>query len=208
MIKLIGKIPNLVYLAFSGGIDSVAVASFLAKGKKDSTLLYFNHGTAFGNQSEFFVKEFAKSNNLKLIIGKISREISKEQSKEEFWRIERYKFFSNFIDKPIITCHHLDDQIENWIFTCLHGNPMLIPSKRGNIIRPFVLNRKKVFIDYANQFNLNWMEDPSNQDISFMRNRIRHCLVDNALRVNPGLPKVLIKKIRIQHEMEKINEKQ
>ena len=39
------------------------------------------------------------------------------------------------------------------------------------------------------------MEDPSNTDIKYMRNYIRHVMMPNALRVNPGLHKVLKKKI-------------
>lgn len=200
MIKILGKIPVRIYVAFSGGVDSVVITDFLLKGKRDVTLLYFNHDTSFGDESQFFVSQFSKQKKLDFFVERLSKKCPSYLSKEEHWRNERYNFLNRFTDAPIVMCHHLDDQIENWIFTSLHGQSRLIPYSRQNIIRPFILNRKKQLIDYAVQNNLPWMEDPSNSHTDYMRNYIRHNMVDHALHVNPGLPKVLVKKIRAENE--------
>lgn len=153
--------------------------------------------TDFGKKSVDFVKNYSRNNNLKYEIGTLQVEKDSDLSKEEFWRIERYKFFSNFNDRPIITCHHLNDQIENWIFTSLHGNGMLIPYRNGNIIRPFLLCKKQDLIEYAKSKNITeWMEDPSNLDNSYMRNYIRNNIVQHALNVNNGLYKTIAKKVQ------------
>ena len=63
-------------------------------------------------------------------------------SKEAWWRDQRYKFFNEATTRPIITAHHLDDVVENWIFTSMNGNPFLIPHQRDQFIRPFLTTEK------------------------------------------------------------------
>ena len=127
-------------------------------------------------------------------------------SKEDFWRSKRYNFLDleskEFVGSvlqnpptPVITCHHLDDAVETWLFTSMHGEGRLIPSKRDNYIRPFLLTRKAVFEDWCDRKSVPYVTDPSNTDTSFMRNYIRHELMPHALRVNPGIHKVIRKKI-------------
>jgi tRNA U34 2-thiouridine synthase MnmA/TrmU len=55
-MKIIRPIPEKVYLACSGGVDSMVVYHFLKAGGRDVTPLYFNHGTEFGEECENFLK--------------------------------------------------------------------------------------------------------------------------------------------------------
>lgn len=196
MLKLLGKIPNEKFaVAFSGGIDSVVVADFLLRfPKNDFTLLHFNHQTEHGQEAEQFVKEFAQKRNLHLEIGTLQTEKLKTQSQEEYWRQERYNFFSNF-SLPIITCHHLNDCIETWIFTSLRGEGKIIPYKRDNFLRPFLLTTKKDIRMWAEKNELNWIEDKSNLENHHSRNVIRNEMMEICLKVNPGLEKMMRKKI-------------
>lgn len=193
MIRILGSIPNKCTVAFSGGVDSVAVTDFLLNGKKEVDLAFFHHETETSGLAFKFVTEFAAEKNLRLRIGRLSRDKLKEESVEEFWRNERHKFFASF-ELPVITAHHLDDAIETWIFTSLHGESRLIPYSSGNVIHPFLITPKKEFILWCSRKKLKWIEDESNQDTRFMRNLIRHKIVPEALKVNPGLSKVIKKK--------------
>lgn len=193
MIRVLGKIPNKCIVAFSGGVDSVAVADFLLRGRKNIELAFFHHGTHTSDIAQVFAEEFAKTRRLKLHIGRIEREKSKDESWEEYWRNERHRFFSG-LEGPIVTAHNLDDAVETWIFTSLHGEPRLIPRENGNVIRPFLLTPKSEFVSWCERKDLCWTEDQTNYDVRFMRNRIRHRIVPEALMVNPGLHKVVKKK--------------
>jgi tRNA(Ile)-lysidine synthase len=213
MIKMLGKVDKRVIIALSGGVDSMFALDFLRRGGRSVLALYFDHGTYHGSDARKFVSSFCKSNNIPLVIGSLSKEMPSGMSKEAFWREERYQFFDNwnstdyetivdfdkslFFNSKIITCHHLDDVVETWIFSALNGNPNLIPYKRGNFIRPFLLTSKEQILNYANLGNtgLLWLDDPSNNDTSYRRNFIRHILVPSALEVNPGLRKVIKKKV-------------
>ena len=193
MIKFIGSLPNKCTVAFSGGVDSVAIADFLIRGRKDVKLAFFHHGTETSNVAESFVNSFSLTRDVPLTIGHLSRPRPKDISEEEHWRNERYAFLGSF-EEPVVTCHHLDDAIETWIFTSLHGHGKLIPHTRGNVVRPFLLTRKAELISWCHRRNLTWCEDSSNVDIKHMRNLIRHRIVPEALKVNPGLHTMIRKK--------------
>lgn len=192
MIRFIGKLPRKCVVAFSGGVDSVAVADFLLGGKREVHLAFFHHGTKTSDEAEKFVKEFAGQRRVTLSIGRIANEKPAGESAEEYWRNERYRFLSMY-DYPVITAHHLGDAVETWIFNSLHGNPRIMPYKRGNVIRPFLITPKQELIDWAQRKELSWCEDESNNDLKYMRNLIRHKIVPEAKVINPGLDKVVKK---------------
>ena len=192
MIKVLGKIPKGEFgLACSGGVDSMAIANFLLNGGYDPHILYFNHNTEHGNHAEEFVSSYCRRHNLKLSIGRT--DIKPQSNKEKVWSDLRYEFFSKF-DFPVITCHHLDDCVETYIFSCLRGFQSVIPYSKGNVIRPFLLNEKSQFYKWCENKRVPFIEDESNKCVDYSRNRIRHNIVPEALLVNPGL-KTVVKKI-------------
>jgi len=193
MLKFIGDLPRKCTIAFSGGIDSVVISDFLLNGKRDVQLAFFHHGTVNSERAEEFVRTFAEERRVPLRIGRINSEKSRGLSPEEFWRNERYSFLDS-LGSPVITGHHLGDAIETWIFTSLHGESKLIPYSRGNVIRPFLVTPKEEIRSWASRRNLTWIEDESNGDPRYMRNRIRMHIVPEALKVNPGLGTVIRKK--------------
>lgn len=195
MIKVLGNIPKSEFgLACSGGVDSMAILNFLVNGKYNPNVIYFNHNTKHGDEAEIFLKDYCKKNNLNLIIGRT--DIKPTSNKEKQWSDARYEFFSKF-DYPIMTCHHLDDCVETYIFTCLRGFQSVIPYSKGNIIRPFLLNEKSEFEDWCKRKNVPFIEDESNKSVDYTRNRIRHNIVPEALLVSPGLKGIVKKMITI-----------
>ena len=192
MFNLLGKIPTEpFYVAVSGGKDSMTILSFLRKYPKNKfELLYFNHGTEHGQEAEEFLIKFCEREKLTLNIGRISKEKPKGQSPEQFWRDQRYEFFDSF-NGTIITCHHLGDVIETWIFTALRGHPKLIPHVRGKYLRPFLKVTKSQIDGWAKKNKVEYIEDPSNATLKYSRNKIRHQIVPLALTVNPGLETTL-----------------
>jgi len=196
MIRLSFKLPKQIAVAVSGGCDSMAALDFLRR-NRDVTVLHYNHGTDFSDSAEGLVTEYCKLHNLVLVKGELTDTPDSGQSLEDFWRYHRYSFFNESHGTlPVITCHHLDDVVETWLFTSLHGNSRLIPSRRDQFIRPFLETRKAVMEDWCERKCVPYIDDPSNNDVRFMRNYIRHELIPKALRVNPGIYKVLRKKLK------------
>ena len=195
MIKVLGKIPKGEFgIACSGGVDSMAILDFLLNGGYQPYVLYFNHNTEHGQVAEDFVTQYCQDKGLKLFTGRT--ELSPKSNKEKIWSDLRYEFFSKF-DFPIITCHHLDDCVETYLFSCLRGFQSVIPYSKRNVIRPFLLNEKSVFYKWCEGKNVPFVEDESNLSVDYSRNRIRHNIVPEALLVNPGLKTVVRKMISL-----------
>lgn len=192
MIKVLGQIPKGEFgIACSGGVDSMAILDFLVKGRYNPHVIYFNHNTEHGNLAEKFITEYCSNNNLNLFVGRT--DLKPTSNKEKIWSDLRYEFFSQF-DFPIMTCHHLDDCVETYIFSCLRGFQSVIPYSKGNVIRPFLLNEKSVFENWCKQKMIPFIQDESNDCLDYSRNRIRHQIIPESLLVNPGL-KTVVKKM-------------
>jgi tRNA(Ile)-lysidine synthase len=204
MIQMQGKLSRDIYIGCSGGVDSMGVVDFLRR-NHNCTLMFFDHGTETSAEAKEFLIDYIDKKNrefwkiapasvLRLEIGTITCAKNKTDSWEEYWRIQRYQWFHSF-DRSIITCHHLDDCVETWIFNSLHGDGRIIPYRNSNVIRPFRANRKAEFVNWCRRNGVSWVEDTSNEDTKFMRNFIRKELIDKCLVVNPGLHKVIRKKV-------------
>jgi len=198
MFNILKEIPRKVTIAVSGGPDSMAVLDFL-KNSHEVTACYFNHGTQHGSEAEALVTEYCKDNNIKLVTNYIKRPKPKGQSTEEFWRGERLNFFHRFREQ-VVTGHHLQDQMEWWLFTSTHGNPRLIPYNNGNVIRPFLTTPREEFREWCIRKEVPFLDDPSNQDRKYMRNLIRNEILPLTLEVNPGLAKTIKKLVEKQNK--------
>ena len=194
MIKINGAIPNVVGVAVSGGPDSMAILDFLTRGNREVFAVHFDHGTEHGSNASKFVKEYCDKNSIKLYSSKANRERLSTESPEEYWRNMRYNFFRS-LDFDIITGHTLDDQVEQWIMTSLHANPRLIPYRNRNVFRPFMTTTKDTLVSWCKRKNVPFVVDPSNFDDKYMRSFVRKNIVPQALIYNPGLYKVVKKKV-------------
>ena len=185
MIKLACPIPREVTLAFSGGKDSVAALNFLLRGKRKVVLAYFNHETTHGHRAEQFIVRLAGHHGLDLKLGSYVDKGDGKKPSEADWREQRYDFFRS-LGGTILTAHHLNDAAEWWLFTSMRGNPRVMPVSRKDpdIIRPFIKTPKETFHKITKPEI--WVEDPSNSDFNYSRNRIRHEIMPSALKVNPG----------------------
>lgn len=174
MIHLLGAIPKgEFYVACSGGVDSMAALHFLMLGGHKPKVAHFDHLTEYGAKARVLVQEFCQANNLEMHVDCVVRKQDVDESKEEFWRNERYRFF-NGLKAPVVLAHHLGDAVEWWLFSSIHGNPQLIPYQRPpNIVRPFLLTPKPVFAYWAEKHKVPYLADPSNEDTAYMRNLIR-----------------------------------
>ena len=194
LIKMQGKLPRKVNVAVSGGVDSMVALDFL-KRKHAVEVIHFNHGTAHSAEAQAFVERYCNDNGIKINIGRTKQTPPLGRSRECWWREKRYEFFDKHKDYPLITGHNLDDCVETWIFSSLNGTGKIVPYRRNHVVRPFRQTRKRDLELWANLNNVPYITDPSNKDIGFNRNYIRHQLMPHALMVNPGLFKMISKKV-------------
>lgn len=202
MIHLLGRVPaRKIYLAISGGVDSMAAWDFL-KNSHDVTPIFFHHKTKDCFAAEFFLRNFFADD---IIIGRIKNQNRpKGSSWEEYWRTERYAFLKQFY--PVVTAHHLDDQIETWVLGAVHGQPKLMSYYNGLVYRPFLLNNKSVFEKWCKDHGVPFIEDESNEDTSKKRNFTRRHLIPIMRNLHKGLDTTIRNKTIDNHAKERAEE--
>lgn len=195
MLRFTHKLPEIpYYVGVSGGPDSMGSLDFLSNHRIKPKVAFFNHGDQHSDEAEAFVRDYAGSKGLEFFVGRISHSRPKNESLEEHWRKSRLGFFHS-LNGQVITGHNLNDVIEWWIISSLHGESKLLPYRNGNIIRPFRATLKLDLAAWCERNKVPYLHDPCNADTRFIRSHVRHKLMPEALIVNPGLRKVILKKV-------------
>jgi tRNA(Ile)-lysidine synthase len=193
MITLLGKLPRKLTVAVSGGVDSMALLSFL-KRNHDVTAAFYHHHTQTSKEAYNFLMDYLPKLGIELKVGFLNKEKPTELSWEEFWRNCRYDFFKT-LNESVVTAHTLDDCVETWVWGSLHGQPQIIPYTHGNVLRPLLTTCKKDLYRWCENNKVSWVEDTSNTDTRYTRNYIRTEMMPYILKVNPGIHKVIKKKV-------------
>jgi tRNA(Ile)-lysidine synthase len=106
------------------------------------------------------------------------------ESREAAARAARYAVLKAWLPQRhyLLTAQHRDDQAETLLLQLLRGSgvkglaamPRLVTFGAGILLRPLLGCSRSALLDYAGANRLNWVEDPSNRDISLDRNFLRH----------------------------------
>ncbi len=202
MFKLSCKIPREVEVALSGGPDSVALLGFLAKSCRDVSAAFVHHGTKTSDESAYVVTKLCKQLGVPLRMTTLSSVEQEGKGLEATWRDARYDFLDK-AERAVVTAHHLDDAVEWWIFSSLHGEGKLIPRIRGNYLRPLLLTRKEKLVEYCKKNYLPYYVDETNRLTDRPRVLIRNKMMYDCLEINPGLHKTIKKKYLKEIENER-----
>jgi len=178
-------------IACSGGVDSVALLHFMI-GYNDVSIVHINHnpGNEYDDACEELVRNLAQKYNVAFDLYRIDTKI--ESNVEHNWRNFRQKIYRAY-DCNVFLAHTLDDQVEEYLMSSIKGNVRFIPAKRNNLCRPFLHLTKNEVYEYANKHKLVWIEDPTNFDSSNQRSLCRNEIVPQALKINPGLYKTVLR---------------
>ncbi len=211
----------------SGGPDSLALLHVAAGLNLSTFAVYFNHMLREDTpQEEVFVRDFAQSLGVPFRGGAGNvRLYADEQglSIEEAARILRYKFlFQTAADisaGAVVVAHHADDQVETILMNLLRGTGMRgmlgmqvvsLPNQWSDsipLVRPFLGIEKNHILDYVNEHKLNPLIDPTNAELIYQRNRIRHELIPLLEKLTPGFRQRLLQTAEILSKDEQVLEK-
>ena len=206
MKNLTAKLPKdkHINIAFSGGVDSLSLALLYRNFGYNVTLLHFHHGCEWSDGIADGCRALSEKLGLPIIIGCNDSLPKKGQSIEDAWRRSRYRFLYEqcYDGDVLLSGHHLNDAVETWIFSSLHGEGKIIDydtnitynGKSIRVVRPLLLNKKSDIERYVSKSGLEPVPDECNKDNGLMRNYIRNVMMPNVLTVNPGIEKVIKKK--------------
>jgi tRNA(Ile)-lysidine synthase len=179
-------------LAVSGGVDSMVLLHAAKVGRDPASIVVGTFDHASGPHAAAavdLVRRICRSAGISLVVGRGS---PRNDPSEADWRSDRLAFLRTAAlehSAVICTAHTRDDQVETVLFRELRG-----AGPRGlgglavdsDIRRPLLAFTRADVTDYARAAGVEWLDDPSNADRSFTRNRLRHDFLPAMRRVQPG----------------------
>jgi len=179
---------DVVILAVSGGLDSMAMLSLFEKAQAQLKLhlrvLHINHHVREdSDRDEILVGNICRQKKVPFTVKHLQGfDLS---SSEEVLRQARYSAFEQELDKfpvaRLATGHQLDDQIETVLMRLAKGSSLKgltgIPVRRGAIIRPMLFLSRHEIERYVEQNKIPFRNDYTNDEDDHLRNRIRHQIV-------------------------------
>ena len=210
-----------VLLAISGGIDSAVLldvctqkttqelgTDFYPITNPDATfhIAHFHHGTPHATDAEVFVRQLAKKYHLPLHIGRTTQKLTSEAA----FRTARYTYLNSLARTLgihfVLTAHHASDQAETILFNAIRGTGLAglrgMYQSDDHIYRPLLTIPKENILAYAKKHQLQWIEDPSNQDTTYSRNYLRHHIIPQLQKINPRVEEALIRLGELANEAE------
>jgi tRNA(Ile)-lysidine synthase len=198
------KPTNSLLVAVSGGIDSVALVHLLHTTGYRFSMVHCNFGLR-GEESEadeVFVQQLANQYGVALFHKYLN---AKHYAAQEQVSIQvaarnlRYHWFSLLLQQYhyqyLLTAHHQNDMLETVLYNLTKGTGIAglhgIKPQNGHLIRPLLFATKNEIVNYAQQNQLAWREDSSNQSSKYSRNLIRNEVVPILKRINPNLEQTM-----------------
>lgn len=189
-----------VLCAVSGGADSVCLLHILSRRADISVMAaHYNHQLR-GKESdrdEQFVRELCKKWRIPLTVeqGDVRAFARREKlSLEEAARTLRYTFLFRVAEAGdcdlIATAHNAEDNAETLLLHLLRGSGLHglagISPKGERLVRPLLTTSRTKIEAYLERHHLPHVEDSSNSDDIYTRNRVRHQLIPLLEEMNPG----------------------
>lgn len=203
---------DFVYVALSGGADSVCLFNILFKlqDKLNFKLAacHFNHKMRGedSDKDEKFVQDICRERGVDLKVGAYSGKSVLKSELEA--RNARYAYFEKILasDRGVkmALAHNANDYTETFLMRLIRGTGLKgmrsIPLQRKNFIRPLLPFTRDQIISYLEANNLSFVNDKSNQNTKYLRNNIRHNLLPAILMENPKFISNLSANIEILSE--------
>ncbi|MFN7064706.1 MAG: tRNA lysidine(34) synthetase TilS [Aquificaceae bacterium] len=205
-------------IAFSGGVDSVALTLSLMELKdflqwQRLALAHINHGIR-GEETqrdEAFCIDFAKRKGLEIFVRRLRMDTARGNL-EARARELRYKALEEILQKEgfhlTATAHHLNDLVETIILWLVRGSGreglLGFEEREGSIIRPLYLVKRQEIENYVRLKGEAWVEDSTNYNLSIPRNLIRHKVIPELKSINPNLEESILRLREILKEEEQI----
>jgi tRNA(Ile)-lysidine synthase len=191
--------PLLV--AFSGGADSTALLHVAASVWSGAVwAVHVHHGLqTSADRFETHCMGVCANWGVPIRVVKLNLTIHRGDSTEEKAREGRYGALASVSESlsgcAVLLGQHANDQLETVLLALsrgagvsgLAGMPVEKHWHGHTFLRPWLALPGQVIRDYVRAFELPFVDDPSNANVAFTRNRIRQMLVPQLLEAFPSL---------------------
>ncbi len=188
--------PAVVLAAVSGGPDSMALLRVLLDLREELGIeviaAHWDHAVrAASAEDAGFVRDWAERWGVELVEGR--RDGAEGAVSEADLRDARYAFLLGIAAERgaiVAVGHHADDRLETFLAQLIRGaGPRGLslprPCREDGVIRPLFDCSRNEILDWLRAQDIPWRSDPSNEDGSNLRSRLRHEVVPLLHRENP-----------------------
>jgi tRNA(Ile)-lysidine synthase len=175
-----------IWVAYSGGVDSTLLLVLAAKVCQQLSLslsaIHVHHGVA--EQADEWVMHCQRQCALLNLELQVQYLTPASKISEAQLRQDRYFAFAKTVGahEPLLLAHHQQDQAETLLLRLCRGTGVYglqgMQAQRAQnnllLLRPWLGISRQQIVETAQQLQLQWIEDPSNQRLSFRRNFMRH----------------------------------
>jgi tRNA(Ile)-lysidine synthase len=191
-----------VVLAVSGGVDSMVLMHAAARVASATigAVATFDHGTGdAARRAAALVVAQATRSGLR-VVG--ARALGQPKG-EAAWRAARWNFLNTIardcgeenLPLPVATAHTLDDHLETVVMRTLRhsGARGLAAMYAGSeIIRPLLAHTRADVLRYAAEHSVEFVVDPSNASLRYLRNRVRLEILPVLRAVDPSFGEYML----------------
>lgn len=185
-----GRIPagTKLLVAVSGGKDSISLLHSLNRHRRllkvSVQACHVDHGLRETSASDaVFVRKFCEQLGVPCHVAALPAK-PKRANIEGWARELRYHALNECVEKHgldfIVTAHTANDVAETLLMRLLANKELSgireFDSER-RLLRPLLEITREQVESYVDRYNLEWVEDASNLDTSFVRNRVRHKVI-------------------------------
>ncbi len=207
-LEILSKLPAAprYWVAFSGGLDSQVLLHLLSQRQAEYSAklhaVHVDHGLqqASGRWATT-CEERCRKLQIPITTLRVTVASAQGESLEAVARKERYSAIADRMGEGdlLFTAHHQDDQAETLLLQLLRGSgpsglaamPAISSFGPGFHARPLLGFSREELHEYAMAQGLTWVEDQSNQDISFDRNYLRQQVIPLLRERWPALGRTL-----------------
>jgi tRNA(Ile)-lysidine synthase len=160
----------------------------------------FDHGTgvAAAQAVELVVRECLRL-GVSVVAGRAPERASAARPPESLLRAARWAFLRAVAEErsaTVVTAHTRDDQAETVAMRVLRDASARglagMAAPRAGVVRPLLAVARGDLARYADHVKIDFIDDPSNMDPAYLRNRLRADLLQAAELARPGFAAELI----------------
>lgn len=210
--QVLSRLPSQgrLWVGFSGGLDSSVLLQLLAAIpalRPRLSAIHVHHGlSANAGAWQSHCAEVCRQAGVPLVCEQVVVE-DRGDGVEEAARRARYQAFGRHLQPgdTLLLAHHADDQIETLFQRLLRGAGLsglqaMAESREWQpgirLLRPLLYHTRAELEQLAQQWQLSWIEDESNQDSRYERNWWRNQLLPQIFSRFPHKKNTLLRTVR------------
>lgn len=163
------------------------------------TIATFDHRTGqHAADAVAHVRRWGEGRGVSVVAGRATESLAGEAA----WREARWRFLRRVArdrSAVVVTAHTRDDHLETIVMRAMRGSgarglsALITPSP---VRRPLIEHTREEILACAREVGLSWIDDPTNADHRYLRNRIRVDLLPAMRAASPDVDDALLELAR------------